>query len=664
MTLREFITKIGFEVDEQSADNAENRVRRMSTGMKTVIGGAIAGIVAIGVSAISAAGDMEMMTTQFEVMLGSAEAAVVMMDDLKTFAASTPFALEDLATGTQQLLSFGVASADVVETMKLLGDTAGGDAEKLSGLVLAYGKVTTKGKASLEEINMMAERGIPIFDVLSKQMGTSKAELFKLISAGKVSAADITQSFRTMTSEGGMFFEGMKKQSLTFQGLVSTMKDNVKLMVASIGETLLPVAKEVINTITELVQGPLGDLTKSLVGALAPVIASIAGLLENVINAIMPLSTILKAIIPLFTTALGILDALGPILDIISFALTAVGDMLMILGPPLNDVIALVVELMNTLLEMISIQLLAMLTPLTGILIDITTIIADMLTLLMPLFRIAAKFFAMKFAVQLKLVLAPLKVMMALLSVLTGILSKLIVLLSAKLLPIFKQLDRAASILMAVFTSLMTLLQGFITSAIADLAELGKQIGIALIGKIGEGITKIKEWATVIKSTVSEAIAFIADIIRAFWDWIFARFPVLETIINKISSVFANVWETIRNTFMVIWDAITGSIQKLIGWVEKIPGVDLKIPKLEGGGDGSTDATNESLSSLLTSGLTPGFNPAVTAAGNTANIDMQNNITISAPEGVNTEGLKGVVEDAARAVFTIELQKVLVDAGY
>lgn len=208
-------------------------------------------------ASVIAAGKMEALTTQFQVMLGSAAKARDLMSQLTQFAASTPFQLEDLAKGTQNLLAFGVAESEVIDVMRMLGDTAGGNAEKLNGLVLAYGKVQVKGKASLEEINMIAEKGIPIYDTLASNLGVTREQLLEMVSAGQVSAQDITDAFSTMTSEGGLFFNGMEMQSMTFEGVMSTLSDNVELLKAAFGQGLLPVVKNAAIQLTQFIQGPL-----------------------------------------------------------------------------------------------------------------------------------------------------------------------------------------------------------------------------------------------------------------------------------------------------------------------------------------------------------------------------------------------------------------------
>lgn len=246
------ITRIGFKVDKKGIEKGKKHLAGFKKAAKVAVVGIMAGLVAIGIGAVKAAADMEMLTTQFEVMLGSTEKANVMMEKLETFAATTPFQLQDLAQGSQQLLAFTVAEEDVISTMRMLGDAAGGNREKLAGLVLAYGKVQAKGKASLEEINMITEKGVPIMATLMKQLNLTEDQFFKMVSAGKIGRKDITQAFKTMTSEGGMFYQGMLKQSKTFSGVMSTLKDVIGLVLATIGKEMLPVLKEYAAKIIDI----------------------------------------------------------------------------------------------------------------------------------------------------------------------------------------------------------------------------------------------------------------------------------------------------------------------------------------------------------------------------------------------------------------------------
>ena len=74
---------------------------------------------------------MESYLTNFKVMLGSEEAAATKLSEIRKMAASTPFSLDDLTSGTQTLLQFGIAADDTTGVLQRLGDISLGNAEKL-----------------------------------------------------------------------------------------------------------------------------------------------------------------------------------------------------------------------------------------------------------------------------------------------------------------------------------------------------------------------------------------------------------------------------------------------------------------------------------------------------------------------------------------------------
>jgi tape measure domain-containing protein len=322
IVVRELVTKLGFDVDEKGIKENEKRVqgfkKKAIGGLKKAALGIGVALAGIGVAAIKTAGDMETITTQFEVMLGSAEKAKTLIKDLRKFSVETPFELQDLAKGSQNLLAAGVASEKVVDTMKMLGDTAGGSTEKLNGLILGYSKMESTGKASLEVLNIFAERGVPIFAEMQKNLGLTKDEFFKMVSAGKISTKDVTKAFQTMTSEGGLFFQGMLKASTTFEGLMSTAVGAFKDVLITLGQEMLPTAKEILSVLIELAQGPLQDLAKSLGQVLAVVFKALGPILKEAIKFLVPILTFAAEILGRILTALlPLLQLLDPILEIV-----------------------------------------------------------------------------------------------------------------------------------------------------------------------------------------------------------------------------------------------------------------------------------------------------------------------------------------------------------
>lgn len=223
------------------------------------VGAAVAAcIVALGKIGLEYNMEMESYQTNFETMLGSEEAAVKKVSELKEMAAKTPFEMGDLADATQQLLAMGVASEDTGKYLQQLGDISLGDKEKLNSLVNAFGKMNSTGKVTLEYINMMAEQGFNPLNVIAQQTGESMTDLYARVSAGKVSLDEIKNAMQVATSAGGQFAGGMEKASKTTQGMISTLKDNAKALVGEVYQPisdglknqLLPSAIDAIDRLT------------------------------------------------------------------------------------------------------------------------------------------------------------------------------------------------------------------------------------------------------------------------------------------------------------------------------------------------------------------------------------------------------------------------------
>lgn len=126
-------------------------------GISTATAAASTAITALGAIGLNYNKQMETYTTNFAVMLGSQEAAVRKVEELKEMAAKTPFEMADLAQATKTLLAFNVSSEESTGILKTLGDISLGNSQKLESLTRAYGKMNAAQKVTLEDINMMIE---------------------------------------------------------------------------------------------------------------------------------------------------------------------------------------------------------------------------------------------------------------------------------------------------------------------------------------------------------------------------------------------------------------------------------------------------------------------------------------------------------------------------
>ena len=256
--------KFDTEINESGFNSGISKlggIAKKGAGVAVAAVGAVTAALGAGVVAgVKYNASIESYQTSFEVMTGSAEKAAEVIDKLKKVGAETPFELPDLADATQLLMNYGFSADEAMDKMMMLGDISQGSAEKMSRIATAYGQMSSAGKVSLEDVKQMIEAGFNPLQEISESTGESMASLYDRISKGTISVDEITASMQRATSEGGKYFQSMEKQSQTFSGLISTLKDNAQQLLGEVvkpisdglTESLLPAA---ISAIEQLTQG-------------------------------------------------------------------------------------------------------------------------------------------------------------------------------------------------------------------------------------------------------------------------------------------------------------------------------------------------------------------------------------------------------------------------
>lgn len=220
---------------KESTEAAQREYDKLSAWMVAkgqVIGNALTGMARkLG----NLAGDMlktgytynkqlEMYTTNLEVMLGSAEKAAQKVNEMKIVANATPFDMTDLVAATQTMLSFRVEESKTTDILKMLGDVALGNKERLQGLANIFSKVSASSKLTGDAIRVFISNGFNPLTYITQRTGESMEAVNKRMAAGKVTVAELEQALKDATSEGGMFYKGMEKGSLTLEGQISTLR--------------------------------------------------------------------------------------------------------------------------------------------------------------------------------------------------------------------------------------------------------------------------------------------------------------------------------------------------------------------------------------------------------------------------------------------------------
>lgn len=222
-----------------------------------------AGIKSAASAAITGTGAYEQNRIAFETMLGSADKARTLMQQISDFAKSTPFELPEVVAGSKQLLAFGFAQEQIIPTMRKLGDIASGVGVPVGQLTNVFGQVRVAGRLMGQDLLQFTNAGVPLIEALATTMKKPQTEIKTLVEQGKIGFPQVEAAIDSLTGTGSKFGGMMDKQSHSFSGVVSNIKDGFGQMLrGAMGMTQAG----------DIVQGGLFDRLKNGAEAVMPVI--------------------------------------------------------------------------------------------------------------------------------------------------------------------------------------------------------------------------------------------------------------------------------------------------------------------------------------------------------------------------------------------------------
>lgn len=227
---------------DDSLDQSEKKtgfLKKSLGGIGSVMGGILGAQVATGAIGMAkgfvmANASAEQTAMSLETVTGSAEKATAIMGELRSFAASTPFEFPELAQASINLESFGMKTMDWLPT---IGDTAAAMGTSVDQVTQAVLDVSTGEYERLKELGIKASiEG----DKLNLRYMENGKEIVKTV--------DKTNSELVLSTVKGIWNEkyagAMEKQSKTFIGQWSTLKDNINLMMMQVTKPLFELSKK------------------------------------------------------------------------------------------------------------------------------------------------------------------------------------------------------------------------------------------------------------------------------------------------------------------------------------------------------------------------------------------------------------------------------------
>lgn len=199
-------------------------------GATAAVGGLTILTGAIAKTGIAYNSMMENSEVAWTTLLGTQDKAKGMLEEIANFAKSTQFGTEEVDMMAKYMHNAGLEGENLFKELSKVADVAGAfniPAAEAKELTRQMSQVRQAGLAYTEDLNVLQDRGIPIYKAISEQLGITVADVKKMASEGKLTSDIYLKAFDGIAKgvEGSA-----AKQSQTLSGMTNTLKDNLAMI--------------------------------------------------------------------------------------------------------------------------------------------------------------------------------------------------------------------------------------------------------------------------------------------------------------------------------------------------------------------------------------------------------------------------------------------------
>jgi len=209
-------------------------------------------------SSLQSAISQERLNISFDALSLDGSGGARIFEELRTQALRTGVEIEGMASSIQRFMALGFAEDDAMQLNRSLLDIAGSlgmSTSEAAGLGMALAQVKAKGVASMEELRQqIAEKGVPVFEVLAAKMGVTEQAIISMVSAGKIGADTVIEAFQNLEGPLARFEGGAERMGNSAGGLFARLQQEFLDLKREFSEELLPQLKPLLATAIEYVR--------------------------------------------------------------------------------------------------------------------------------------------------------------------------------------------------------------------------------------------------------------------------------------------------------------------------------------------------------------------------------------------------------------------------
>jgi hypothetical protein len=224
----------------ENAEEAEGGLSRMAEALVQV-GEALAATEALkefGEEALSAYGTVQSVAIGLTSLTGSADQANEAIEQIKTLAATEPFAFPDIAPTIQRMVALGVSADQLQPTMQAVANTAAATGTTFNVVAQSLTRMALSGTANARQL---ASLGIS-----TQQLGAAMG-----VTANQVTAAfkamDQSQRIEAFDTALQKFAGDAEAQAQGISGQWQIFQNNFEEVMVAVGAALAPVVSSILQ---------------------------------------------------------------------------------------------------------------------------------------------------------------------------------------------------------------------------------------------------------------------------------------------------------------------------------------------------------------------------------------------------------------------------------
>ena len=367
----------------------------------------------------------------------------------------TAFGLGDAGQLAATAVAAGIKPGQELERyLKLTADTAAIAGVSLADVGSVMNNVTTVGAAYNDSLQILAQKGLPIYSFLAEEMGVSEAAVKDLASQGQISSEQFRSAIeKNVTGAAlsmGDTFAGsfanvgaaMGRIGANFLGpvflalpplfqAIAVAMGPLETVAGTLGEKLgaflVPAIEALAKFLTTVDLGQIFGMVTSfsplaiLFQTLGPLMPQIAALFSQIVAAVIPLvATLATALLPVINALIPVFGGIiSAVLVVVSAIVSALAPVMEALIPIVQNNIAALLPLIDMVLPLLAALLTQVVPIFSALLAAIAPIIPPILALVAPLLQLVATIlqpliglFAMLIGMALKPFLTAIKLLL------------------------------------------------------------------------------------------------------------------------------------------------------------------------------------------------------------------------------------------------------------